>query len=219
MLGNIPRSNLGIQLRSHLSSHVHAKNSPALVRVHAATRARPFLIMPPHRQKTWFLCNTLKTAFVILVYTMISLLMDLHLLNHDSELSPISIIGEVAPETRKVTGDIISVVASKLTATIIVLLIEHISISKFCGRVYAYTEEGDSNRSMAGLLLAEFKGDGNASSSSVPNVSGLLAEHVGRETLKANVKEEKAEDEQPALSVGRVSWITGSNWTAFYPDV
>lgn len=150
--------------------------------------------------------------------------MDLHPPNQDSELSPISIIGEVprgfqVTETPKIAGDIISVFASKLPATIIVLLIEHITISKFCGRVYAYTKEDYSNKSMAGLLLAELKGDENAYSSSVSNASGLLAEHVGPGQPEANVREEKAEDGQSISSVCRVALITGSNWTAFYPDV
>ena len=119
----------------------------------------------PHRQKTWFFCNTLRTAFVILLYTLISWLMNLHLRNHDSDLSPISIIGEVprgfqVTETPRVTGEIVSVFASKLPATVIVLLIEHISIAKSFGRVNGYSIDPSQEMVAIGVtnLLGPFLG-------------------------------------------------------------
>lgn len=119
----------------------------------------------PHRQKTWFFCNTLRTAFVILLYTMISWLMNLNLPNHDSELSPISIIGDVprgfqVTEKPRVTADIISIFADKLPATVIVLLIEHISISKSFGRVNGYKIDPSQEMVAIGVtnLLGPFLG-------------------------------------------------------------
>jgi solute carrier family 26 (sodium-independent sulfate anion transporter), member 11 len=69
--------------------------------------------------------------------------MNLHLPDHDADLSPISIIGQVPrgfqmTETPRLTPDIISSFAGKLPASVIVLLIEHISIAKSFGRVNGY---------------------------------------------------------------------------------
>lgn len=119
----------------------------------------------PHRQKTWFFCNTLRTAFVILLYTLISWLMNLHLRDHDSDLSPISIIGEVprgfqVTEKPRVTGEIVSIFANKLPATVIVLLIEHISIAKSFGRVNGYSINPSQEMVAIGVtnLLGPFLG-------------------------------------------------------------
>ena len=38
----------------------------------------------PHRRKLWFFCNTLRTVFVILLYTLISYLVNRHLPNHSA---------------------------------------------------------------------------------------------------------------------------------------
>lgn len=119
----------------------------------------------PHRQKTWFFCSTLRTAFVILLYTLISWLMNLNLPNHDADLSPISIIGDVprgfqVSQKPRVTSDIISIFADKLPATVIVLLIEHISISKSFGRVNGYTINPSQEMVAIGVtnLLGPFLG-------------------------------------------------------------
>ncbi|KAJ1818738.1 hypothetical protein LPJ60_004160 [Coemansia sp. RSA 2675] len=94
----------------------------------------------PKREKLFFFISTLRTAFVILLYTLISFLV-----NRNHRTSPkFSILG-VVPRGFKhmqvptVNSDILSAVAGKLPSAIIVLIIEHISISKSFGRINNYT--------------------------------------------------------------------------------
>ncbi|KAJ2109211.1 hypothetical protein IW146_006469 [Coemansia sp. RSA 922] len=94
----------------------------------------------PKREKLFFFISTLRTAFVILLYTLISFLV-----NRNHRTSPkFSILG-VVPRGFKhmqvptVSSDILSAVAGKLPSAIIVLIIEHISISKSFGRINNYT--------------------------------------------------------------------------------
>ncbi|KAJ2487009.1 hypothetical protein IWW37_005413 [Coemansia sp. RSA 2050] len=94
----------------------------------------------PKREKLFFFISTLRTAFVILLYTLISFLV-----NRNHRSSPkFSILG-VVPRGFKhmqvptVNSDILSAVAGKLPSAIIVLIIEHISISKSFGRINNYT--------------------------------------------------------------------------------
>ncbi|KAJ2813732.1 hypothetical protein H4S07_000459 [Coemansia furcata] len=94
----------------------------------------------PKREKLFFFISTLRTAFVILLYTLISFLVNR---NHRSN-PKFSILG-VVPRGFKhmqiptVNSDILSAVAGKLPSAIIVLIIEHISISKSFGRINNYT--------------------------------------------------------------------------------
>ncbi|KAJ2005106.1 hypothetical protein GGI04_002375 [Coemansia thaxteri] len=94
----------------------------------------------PRREKLFFFISTLRTAFVILLYTLIS-----YLVNRNHRSNPkFSILG-VVPRGFKhmqvptVNSDILSAVAGKLPSAIIVLIIEHISISKSFGRINNYT--------------------------------------------------------------------------------
>ncbi|KAJ1889984.1 hypothetical protein LPJ66_007736 [Kickxella alabastrina] len=94
----------------------------------------------PKREKMFFFLNTLRTAFVILLYTLIS-----YLVNRNHRDSPkFSILGVVPRgfqhmQVPVVTSEILSKVAGKLPSAIIVLVIEHISISKSFGRINNYT--------------------------------------------------------------------------------
>lgn len=114
----------------------------------------------PNRKRLFFFLSTLRIAFVILLYILISWLVNrnvkvaskakfkilgpiprgmciapsvfLSLANHSS-------IGFQHAGAPKLNGRTISAFASELPATIIVLLIEHIAISKSFGRINNYT--------------------------------------------------------------------------------
>jgi len=94
----------------------------------------------PKQQKLWFFVSTLRTAFVILLYTMISWLMNRH-----HRKKPVIAIVSTVPKgfqhmgVPNLSADIIEIFASELPAAVIVLLIEHIAISKSFGRVNNYT--------------------------------------------------------------------------------
>ncbi|KAI8947558.1 sulfate permease [Xylaria longipes] len=95
----------------------------------------------PSRKKTWFFVGTLRLAFVILLYTLISWLSNRNIT--DSKKAKFSIIGTVPSGFRvhgvpKISTELISSFASELPATIIVLIIEHIAISKSFGRINNY---------------------------------------------------------------------------------
>lgn len=93
----------------------------------------------PRHQKAFFFVATLRTVFVILLYTLISWLVNRH-----HRKKPLFKILGVVPRGFKnavvptINKTIIQSFASQLPATVIVLLIEHIAISKSFGRVNNY---------------------------------------------------------------------------------
>jgi sodium-independent sulfate anion transporter 11 len=94
----------------------------------------------PGYQKSWFFISTLRTAFIMLLYTMISWLVNMN--RKDNPL--FGILGDVPTGFQnmgvpKVDGQIIGRFTSRLPASVIILLIEHIAISKSFGRVNNYT--------------------------------------------------------------------------------
>ncbi|KAK6526551.1 Sulfate permease 2 [Orbilia ellipsospora] len=93
----------------------------------------------PSQKRTWFFVATLRTAFVILLYTMISWLVN----RHRRSKPAFKILSTVPKGFQHMgvptfNGEIIGSFASELPAAIIVLLIEHIAISKSFGRVNGY---------------------------------------------------------------------------------
>ncbi|KAF2842634.1 sulfate permease 2 [Patellaria atrata CBS 101060] len=96
----------------------------------------------PQKQKLWFFVSTLRMVFVILLYTMISWLVNKNI--DDAKKARFKILGTVprgfqhagVPVVRKRT---IELFAPDLPASLIVLLIEHIAISKSFGRINNYT--------------------------------------------------------------------------------
>ncbi|KAI1734614.1 sulfate permease [Xylaria scruposa] len=95
----------------------------------------------PNHKKMWFFIGTLRLAFVILLYTLISWLSNRNFT--DSKKAKFSILGTVPSGFRvhgapNISTELISAFASELPATIIVLIIEHIAISKSFGRLNNY---------------------------------------------------------------------------------
>ncbi|KAF2725027.1 putative sulfate permease 2 [Polychaeton citri CBS 116435] len=144
----------------------------------------------PQRKKFWFFCNTLRTAFVILLYTLISWLMNLHLPGHKAKNSRISIIGTVprgfkhagAPD---MSSEIIDSFVSQIPLSVIVLLIEHISIAKSFGRINNYTIDpsqeliaiGVSN--LLGPLLGAYPVTGSFSRTAIKSKAGVRTPFAG----------------------------------------
>ncbi|KAI0202121.1 sulfate permease [Astrocystis sublimbata] len=95
----------------------------------------------PSRKKVWFFVGTLRLAFVILLYTLISWLSNRNIT--DSKKAKFAILGTVPSGFRvhgapNISKELISAFAPDLPATIIVLIIEHIAISKSFGRLNNY---------------------------------------------------------------------------------
>ncbi|KAF2217983.1 hypothetical protein CERZMDRAFT_64073 [Cercospora zeae-maydis SCOH1-5] len=144
----------------------------------------------PNHKKLYFFVSTLRTAFVILLYTMISWLMNLNLPDHDAAKSPISILGTVPRGFKHaavptVNSNIITLFASELPASVIVLLIEHISISKSFGRVNNYTIDpsqelvaiGVSN--LLGPFLGGYPATGSFSRTAIKSKAGVRTPFAG----------------------------------------
>ncbi|TIA88445.1 hypothetical protein E3P99_02608 [Wallemia hederae] len=99
----------------------------------------------PKQKKIWFFANTLRTVFVILLYTLISWLVNMHHRGLDGQPPPkFTLIGEVPRGFQNMNvpvmrADIIKEYVGHLPGAVIVLLIEHIAISKSFGRVNNYT--------------------------------------------------------------------------------
>ncbi|KAI9642243.1 hypothetical protein NHQ30_009045 [Ciborinia camelliae] len=93
----------------------------------------------PNHKRAFFFAATLRTVFVILLYTLVSWLSNMH----HREKPLFKILGKVPrgfqnAAVPEVNSSIISIFVSDLPATVIVLLIEHIAISKSFGRVNNY---------------------------------------------------------------------------------
>jgi solute carrier family 26 (sodium-independent sulfate anion transporter), member 11 len=120
----------------------------------------------PHRRKLWFFCNTLRTAFVILLYTMIAWLVNLHVPKAKAaKSSPFKILGHVPrgftdAGVPRVDSTVVNLFTSQIPVSIIVVLIEHISIAKSFGRINNYTINPSQELIAIGVtnLLAPFLG-------------------------------------------------------------
>ncbi|OTB09178.1 hypothetical protein M426DRAFT_316471 [Hypoxylon sp. CI-4A] len=140
----------------------------------------------PQREKTLFFVSTLRTAFVILLYTAISAGVNLH--RRENPL--FSVLGEV-PRGFQHAGvpnldtSILSVLATELPAAVIVVLIEHISISKSFGRVNNYVIDpsqelvaiGVSN--LLGPFLGAYPATGSFSRTAIKAKSGVRTPFAG----------------------------------------
>jgi sodium-independent sulfate anion transporter 11 len=134
----------------------------------------------PHRAKIWFFASTLRTVFVILFYTMISAAVNLH--RKDNAL--FSLLGHVPrgfQEAGVPTMDpkIIKAFLSQLPAAVIVLLIEHIAISKSFGRVNNYTIDpsqefvGIGVTNLLGPFLGAYPATGSFSRTAIKSKAGV----------------------------------------------
>ncbi|KAG5980292.1 hypothetical protein E4U55_004176 [Claviceps digitariae] len=104
-----------------------------------------------------FFMNTMRTVFVILLYTVISWLANMH-----RKQDPLfRVIGTIPNGFRDVaapqlSGRVVAHFASHLPATVIVMLVEHIAISKSFGRVNNYMI--DPSQEMVAIGMANILG-------------------------------------------------------------
>lgn len=115
----------------------------------------------PHRAKMFFFISTLRTVFVILLYTAISAGVNLH-----RKQDPLFSIVQTVPRGFQAVGvprlnaTIVKTFVKELPAAVIVMLIEHISISKSFGRINNYTIDPSQELVAIGVtnLLGPFLG-------------------------------------------------------------
>ncbi|KAI9745179.1 MAG: Sulfate permease 2 [Claussenomyces sp. TS43310] len=139
----------------------------------------------PSRQKAFFFASTLRTVFVILLYTLISWLVNRH-----EKKAKFKVLGPVPRGFKnaavpQINIYIIKAFASQLPATVIVLLIEHIAISKSFGRVNNYiinpSQEmvaiGISN--ILGPFLGAYPATGSFSRTAIKSKAGVRTPLAG----------------------------------------
>ncbi|KAI9680928.1 MAG: Sulfate permease 2 [Trizodia sp. TS-e1964] len=139
----------------------------------------------PHRAKLFFFLSTLRTAFVILLYTMIS-----WLVNKDRKKALFKILLDVPRGFQHagvptVTTDIIKVFINDLPASVIVLLIEHIAISKSFGRINNYVIDPSQElvaigvTNIIGPFLGAYAATGSFSRTAIKSKAGVRTPFAG----------------------------------------
>lgn len=140
----------------------------------------------PSKAKLFFFFSTLRTAFVILLYTLIS-----YLVNRHHRKTPKFAILKDVPRGFKhaavpiVNKSIISAYASELPALVIVTLIEHISISKSFGRVNNYVINPSQELVAMGVtnclgpFLGAYPATGSFSRTAIKSKAGVRTPFAG----------------------------------------
>lgn len=134
----------------------------------------------PSKAKIWFFMSTLRTVFVILFYTMISAAVNLHRRDNPK----FSLLGNVPRGFQNAAVPVMDVkviraFAGQLPAAVIVLLIEHIAISKSFGRVNNYTIDpsqefvGIGVTNLLGPFLGGYPATGSFSRTAIKSKAGV----------------------------------------------
>jgi sodium-independent sulfate anion transporter 11 len=134
----------------------------------------------PAKAKIWFFASTLRTVFVILFYTMISAAVNLHRRDDPA----FKLLGSVPRGFQNAAvpvmdTKIIRAFSGQIPAAVIVLLIEHIAISKSFGRVNNYTIDpsqefvGIGVTNLLGPFLGGYPATGSFSRTAIKSKAGV----------------------------------------------
>lgn len=140
----------------------------------------------PRRAKLFFFMSTMRTVFVILFYTMISAATNLHRRSNPA----FKLLGTVPRGFQQagkpvVTTEIIKIFANDIPAAVIVLLIEHIAISKSFGRVNNYTIDPSQElvaigvTNLLGPFLGAYPATGSFSRTAIKSKAGVRTPLAG----------------------------------------
>ncbi|KAM0296275.1 hypothetical protein ACHAPM_010267 [Fusarium culmorum] len=140
----------------------------------------------PKHKRFLFFTNTMRTVFVIVMYTTISWALNKH--RRDNPL--FNILGSVPKGFQnigvpKISPDLISGFSPYLSATVIVLLVEHIAISKSFGRVNNYTIDPSQEMvaigmaNLIGPFIGAFPSTGSFSRTAIQSKAGVRTPAAG----------------------------------------
>ncbi|ORY61786.1 sulfate permease 2 [Pseudomassariella vexata] len=143
----------------------------------------------PNRKKMWFFIATLRMAFVILLYILISWLVNRNA-NWDTKKTRFKVLGPVPSGFQvhgapTITPELLSALAPDLPATIIVLIIEHISISKSFGRINNYVINPSQElvavgfTNILGPFLGAYPATGSFSRTAIKSKAGVRTPLAG----------------------------------------
>lgn len=149
----------------------------------------------PSKKKLWFFLSTLRMAFVILLYILISWLANrnikgLHKGKDGLKKAKFKILGTVprgfqhagAPT---INNEILSAIAPDLPVTIIVLILEHIAISKSFGRINNYVINPSQElvavgfTNVLGPFLGAYPATGSFSRTAIKSKAGVRTPLAG----------------------------------------
>ena len=156
-----------------------------LIRTACNVCARKF----PRRAKLFFFLTALRTVFIILLFTMISAIVN----THRRDDPAFAIVGHVSrgfqhagvPLLKK---DVIKAYVYNLPACVIVLLLEHIAISKSFGRINNYTIDPSQEfiaigiTNLLGPFIGAYSATGSFSRSAIQSKSGSRTPLAGATT-------------------------------------
>ena len=142
----------------------------------------------PKRSKVFFFLGTLRTAFVILLYILISWLVNRH--HRATKDHRFQILGTVPRGFQNaavpvINKKIIKTFASEIPASVIVLLIEHIAIAKSFGRVNNYTIDPSQEMvaigvtNLLGPFLGAYPATGSFSRTAIKSKAGVRTPLAG----------------------------------------
>ncbi|KAL1954991.1 hypothetical protein VTO42DRAFT_398 [Malbranchea cinnamomea] len=153
-----------------------------LIRFACNTSAKRY----PKHSKLFFFLSTLRTAFVILLYTMVSWLVNMNRRDNPR----FKILGNVPrgfqhAAAPTINTEIIKLFSPDLPAAVIVLLIEHIAISKSFGRVNNYTIDPSQElvaigvTNLLGPFLGGYPATGSFSRTAIKSKAGVRTPFAG----------------------------------------
>ena len=142
----------------------------------------------PSRAKMFFFIATLRTVIVLCIYILVAYLMVRH--HRHDKTKPIKVLGHVPRGFKHaavptINTDIISWFASELPASVIVLLIEHIAISKSFGRINNYTINPSQElvaigvTNLLGPFLGAYPATGSFSRTAIKSKAGVRTPFAG----------------------------------------
>ncbi|KAF1851374.1 sulfate permease [Cucurbitaria berberidis CBS 394.84] len=149
----------------------------------------------PSKKKLWFFISTLRMAFVILLYILISWLANknvkgLHNAKNDLKKAKFKILGRV-PRGFQHAGaptmntELLSAIAPDIPVTIIVLILEHIAISKSFGRINNYVINPSQElvavgfTNVIGPFLGAYPATGSFSRTAIKSKAGVRTPLAG----------------------------------------
>ncbi|XPT02843.1 hypothetical protein M3J09_011949 [Ascochyta lentis] len=140
------------------------------------------------KKKLWFFINTLRMAFVILLYIMISYVSNRHV--KDAKKAKFKVLGKV-PRGFQHAGapvmntELLSAIAPDIPVTIIVLILEHIAISKSFGRINNYVINPSQElvavgfTNVIGPFLGAYPATGSFSRTAIKSKAGVRTPLAG----------------------------------------
>ncbi|KAJ4130895.1 hypothetical protein NW768_006434 [Fusarium equiseti] len=140
----------------------------------------------PRHKRLLFFTTTMRTVFVILTYTIVSWALN----RHRREDPLFNVLGAVPTGFQnvgvpKITTELISGFGPYLPATVIVLLVEHIAISKSFGRVNNYTIDPSQEMvaigmtNLIGPFFGAFPSTGSFSRTAIQSKAGVRTPAAG----------------------------------------